>query len=397
MDHDIEINTPSESVIAAYGTASWRRFLPQLIIMSCVIALLALVISFFWSLAASIRLPENTVFLGVATPRELHEKLRPEVRDYIPENWRLTVLNQSRWPVLFGAARQETTWKYFVIGPRWSVKSALGLPSQTSRLTRFLGEEIPPTSSARTTYLSWWGKTWKHPQALAQFETHPAPLVPAFAGSETAFEAIVYEDKLVTNISAPHVSTTNSTLDGDLFVRFDPTVTTTARHALLQALNLSDESTVIAPLPLTELKLQYTSSGTLDHISFQTEPGMSSSTKLQLLSLLGFSKRAVQTLPDGTTWIERRLPNESELQSQSSYRTPHGFLELTDTHYDLQIGSPTSTPTTFTSCNPGNLIARFSRLTISQLLAALDLPFLPIPTGIQLHSEKDHLVACIEP
>ena len=126
-----------------------------------------------------------------------------------------------------------------------------------------------------------------------------------------------------------------------------------------------------------------------------TEEPMSSSTKVSLLAALGFSKKAVVTLPDGSLLVERRLPNEEELKKESSYAIPAGSLELTDTTYRLQKGA-TSTLSTLTPCGQGVTIGRFSPTALRQLLSSLDLRFLPHSTGLQLYEDGDHISVCVE-
>lgn len=394
MENEIQINTPSESVIAAYGTASWSRFLPQLVGVGASILGLILVIGFFWLFAGKISLPEQTVFLGVATPHTLYARLSTETRDQLPEPWRLVINGRSRWPVLFGTSRAGTEWEFFAITPRFSLPSHPGLLTKTVRAVSVLSTRLDQPTTSTTTYLSWWTKTLRHPSAQAQFELNPAALTSSFLGNDT-IQTILYQDHLQTNLPSAHLKKSDTPLTGDIFLRFDPQTTTTARSALLQSLNLGageGTQTLIQP---TQLALNYSSSGTISQISFMTEEPMSSSTKVSLLAALGFSKKAVVTLPDGSLLVERRLPNEEELKKESSYTITGGSLELTDTTYRLQKGA-TSTSSTLPPCGQGVTIGRFSPTALRQLLSALDLRFLPHSTGLQLYEDHDHISVCIE-
>lgn len=394
METEIQINTPSESVIAAYGKASWRRFLLPLLGAAAIVTSLLLLIGFFWLFAGRLFLPSRTVILGVATPHTVYTILQPSTRTNLPEPWQSAIETKSRWPMVFGASQNDEGWQFFVIAPRWNLNTRAPFVQQTSRLVRFIST-TPPDSANRTTYLSWWGKTWRHPQAISQFELHPDSLVHEQTSSTDSLFGAIYRDHIDTNLITSALPSFSGALTGDLFLRLNPEATSTARDALLRSLRLSEEHSLLTTVQPSELRLGYSASGTISRLSFTAFEPMSSSTKLTLLGMLGFSKKSVVKLPDGSALIERRLPTEEELKTQSFYPLPHGSLQLTDTSYDLLYG-PTSTLPSFTSCHSGEIIGRFSPPIVQQLLQALDLRFLPLQTGIQFYRSNDRLSVCLE-
>ncbi len=395
MENEININTPAESVIAAYGTSSSHRLTPLFIGVGALLLSLLLYFGFFWILAGSLRLPAQTAFLGIVSPRALQNQLSPERRSSLPEVWRLQTEHASRWPILFGAYREEDTWQFFVIGPRWSVNDREGLLIETSRATALVTSRLSASTTETTTYFSWWWKTMRRPYALAQLEIRPHVLSSSFFPPTETMEGIFYHDRLMTNLSPIVAATTIESPAGDVFLRFNPATTGTARAALLQSLDLNNDRFSLANLSPQSLNLRYSTSGTLSQIQFTTPETMSSSTKRSLLGALGFSKKVILSLPDGSLLAERQLPSEQELRTTSSYRTPAGSLELTDTSFDLQKET-TSTEAQVSPCQTGTLIGRFSPHVIQQLLSALDLPFLSSGQGVQILQDQTRVFVCLE-
>jgi hypothetical protein len=395
MENEININTPAESVIAAYGTSSSHRLMPLFIGIGALLLSLLLGWGFFWILAGPLRLPAQTAFLGIASPRTLQDQLSPERRSSLPEAWRLQTEHASRWPILFGAYREEDAWQFFVIGPRWSLADRDGLLIEKSRATALITNRLSASTTETTTYFSWWWKTIRRPYAFAQLEIHPHVLSSSFFPPTETIEGILYRDRLMTNLAPSAVTAMADSPPGDVFLRFNPATTGTARTALLQSLDLNDDRFSLANLSPQSLNLRYNASGTISRIQFTIPEAMSSSTKRSLLAALGFSKKVILSLPDGSLLAERQLPSEQELRITSSYKTPAGSLELTDTSFDLQKEA-TSTEERVSLCQTGTLVGRFSPRVIQQLLNALDLPFLSSEKGIQILQDQTRVYVCLE-
>lgn len=396
MENKITTRTPVDSVIAAYGVSTSRRLSPLLLLISSVIGSVFFFCLFLWSLHGRITLPPQTVFLGVATPSRIFARLPEAQRDRLPTAWKTQIDTESSWPALFGFSREKETWNFFVIAPRWSLgqQSKEVLPFQRIRA---VGSSLPTpatTSTRAVTYLSWLTRTWRHPSAHAQFEIYPDALT-TLSSSVAPLTGTLYTTELVTNLRAPTTSPLAPTTTSDVFVRFDTLVTTTMRDIFLQQLHLGHENANTLGFTPTSFQAQYSASGTVDLLSFQTLP-MSSSTKVRILGALGFSQKSVQSLPDGSTLIERRLPNEAELQATTTYQTVFGDLTLTDTHLQLNRGENLLSKGPLVSCSKGPLIGRLSEQALQELFKTLDLPFLLAPPGIQFHEQGGLTVLCKE-
>ncbi len=397
MENEINIQTPIDSVISAYGVASWKRFLPFYLIGGGILLALFLVIGFFWSLSSTITLPAETAFIGVLTPSTVDTLLKTEeARAELPLAWRAQIETHSRWPALFGAARLENHWQFFVIAPRWSLPQVSFGEEKTYR---FIGAISLPTTDPgqKTSYFTWLRRGWKHPSAQAQVDIYPTIIASEALPQQKMppFSAILYRDRILTNLTAPPANDRPLTENADILLRLDATATSTWRESFFEILSIGRADLASLEISPSEIFLNYSASGTVSSLAFQTQQPMSPLIKTKLLAAVGFSKKAAVSLPDGSILTEQRLPNEEELQATTTYHTPYGEVELTDSRFELNRGN-THSVEAFSSCSKGSLIGRLSAQAVRQFLSALDLTFLAPDHGIQLYQQGKQVFFCRE-
>ncbi|MBP7134365.1 hypothetical protein KBA73_04070 [Patescibacteria group bacterium] len=397
MENEINIQTPIDSVISAYGVASWKRFLPFYLISGGIALTLLLVIGFFWSLAAPITLPAEIAFIGVLTPATVNTILKTEeARTELPLAWRAQIETRSRWPALFGAARIEDKWQFFVITPRWSLPQVSFGEVKKYRLVGVIS--LPDDAPGQTTsYFTWMRRGWKHPSAQAQVDIYPAIIASEAIPYQKMppFSAILYRDRILTNLTAPPANDRPLTENADILLRLDPTTTSTWRESFFEILPIGRADLASLEINPAEIFLNYSTSGTISSLAFQTQHPMSPLLKTKLLAAVGFSKKAAVALPDGSILTEQRLPNEEELRATSTYQTPYGEVELTDSRFELNRLGARSVEA-FSSCSEGSLIGRLSAQAVRQFLSALDLSFLASDRGIQLYQQDGQVFFCRE-
>ena len=323
---DVPVQTSTDSALFEYGK---RPFLSKAWINTVVISAAVLLMgALCWiALRTTFIIPNNTALLLSVPPQRVSSNLTLQQRQLLPETWQAAIQTPSRWPVVLGAYRDETSWHYFAFMPRWLKHPAI-LTQKTSALFVLLSAEPLPASGRTLRYtdnLSWW---LAHPFAELTLWADPQQALidntSADNGSWSipAFTATYAHHQLVTDIpfDVPTAPPTLSQADISLALP-SATQDTAMRHAILSQIEVGD--THLADLEPTPSKIDLWLDAQLrtQELRLTYQDPIPVNLAKTLLDGFGITESHPTKLPDGTVITERTSLEATSTQRLIGKRT----------------------------------------------------------------------------